>query len=157
MYKTASMRIDDLIPRGISNILSLPMITSNSAGPSDISISNIALANQFAGKIETERIETPLVPKSFTLRQNYPNPFNPSTTIEFTIRGEGLQDVALDVFNILGQKVISLVNDQREPADYQIQWNGANKSGQRVASGIYLYRLKVGGAGFKTKKMMLLK
>ncbi|MCH7878325.1 MAG: T9SS type A sorting domain-containing protein [candidate division Zixibacteria bacterium] len=157
LYKTASMRVDELIPRGISDILSLPMVTSSGAVPSDISVSNIALSNQFAGKIETERVNEALVPESFTLHQNYPNPFNPSTTIKFTIRGEGLQDVALDVFNILGQKVITLVDDQRSPADYTIQWNGANKSGQRVASGIYLYRLKVGDVGYKTKKMILLK
>jgi hypothetical protein len=99
------------------------------------------------------------MPRNFVLGQNYPNPFNPSTTIEFTLGAPGStggDQVKLNVYNILGQNVRELFNGYLPAGNHSIVWNGDDDGGQRVASGIYLYRLRV-GAESQTKKMMLLK
>lgn len=97
-----------------------------------------------------------VLPTSFVLRQNYPNPFNPTTTIEFRLDGGGSERVVLDIFNILGQHVATPVDDVLPPGDYRAVWSGADKGGQSVASGVYLYRLRVGSEN-QTRKMLLLK
>ncbi len=98
------------------------------------------------------------VPSSFELTQNYPNPFNPTTTIQYTIRPtEEVGAVTkLEVFNMVGQKVITLVDEAQIPGNYEIQWDGTNSSNQEVASGMYFYRLTRGSES-NAKKMTLLK
>ncbi|VAX27070.1 hypothetical protein MNBD_IGNAVI01-2948 [hydrothermal vent metagenome] len=100
------------------------------------------------------------LPDQFLLEQNYPNPFNPSTTIRYTIPNVGSSfsssmNVKLTIFDILGHKIATLVNEQQGPGNYQVKWNGKDKNDKEVASGIYLYRLKA-GSFISTKKMMLL-
>ena len=92
-------------------------------------------------------------PETFSLRQNYPNPFNPQTTIEFALPEP--VDVKLEVYNVLGQRVITLMDRGLEPAEYQVVWDGRNSEGNQVASGIYFYRLKA-GRFVKTRKMILI-
>ena len=87
--------------------------------------------------------------KKFELSQNYPNPFNPETTIEFTIDKESL--VNLSVYNLLGQKVSTLVNEKLSAGHYKVTFNGKN-----LNSGIYFYKLDT-GSNVKTRKMILLK
>ncbi|MGA9295525.1 MAG: T9SS type A sorting domain-containing protein [Ignavibacteriaceae bacterium] len=89
------------------------------------------------------------LPTSFKLDQNYPNPFNPSTTINFSIPRESM--VSLKIFNILGQEVKTLVNENKAPGNYSIRFNANN-----LSSGIYFYSLKAGSYN-QVKKMMLLK
>ena len=101
------------------------------------------------------------LPESFELNQNFPNPFNPSTTISYTIRSRGNigsepYRTRLDIFNVLGRKVKTLVDKVQSPGTYTIEWRGETDSGSRVASGIYFYRLIL-GTEIQTKKMMLLK
>lgn len=88
------------------------------------------------------------VPTTFGLDQNYPNPFNPSTTIHYQVPKQ--MNVSLRVFNTLGQTVATLVNEQKETGDYQVQWNA------NVPSGVYFYRLQA-GEFMETKKMILTK
>ncbi len=95
-----------------------------------------------------------LVPGSFTLEQNYPNPFNPETKIQYSIPKNG--EVTLSVFNLLGQKVATLVSEKQVAGNYQVKWNGQNDAGRFVASGVYVYKLKAGDF-VQTRKMMLLK
>ena len=84
-----------------------------------------------------------VVPLAYELKQNFPNPFNPKTSIVFTIPVNEL--VRLEVFDILGKKVSTLVNDRMMDAGYyQIDWDGHNMAGVPVASGIYIYRLRAG-------------
>jgi flagellar hook assembly protein FlgD len=71
--------------------------------------------------------------------QNYPNPFRDETTIEFSIAEEG--DVSLEVFDVLGQLVITLADGHREPATYTLGWDGRSANGREVPSGIYVIRL----------------
>ena len=95
-----------------------------------------------------------MVPLDYQLAQNYPNPFNPETTINFEIREMGR--VQLDVYNILGQRVRSLLSGTQDAGRYKMKWDGLNDHGQRVASGVYLYRLQA-GKWHKTRKMVLIK
>jgi hypothetical protein len=94
------------------------------------------------------------VPLDWSLSQNYPNPFNPSTTIRFSLPSSGY--VTLDVYNILGQKVRTLVDENLTAGYKQIFWDGTNQQGQPVSSGIYFYRLKTDSFS-ETKKMVLMK
>ncbi|MCH7690660.1 MAG: M6 family metalloprotease domain-containing protein [candidate division Zixibacteria bacterium] len=101
------------------------------------------------------------LPESFELNQNFPNPFNPSTTISYTIKSRGsigseLYRTQLDIFNLLGRKVKTLVDKVQSPGSYTVEWQGDTDSGSKVASGIYFYRLIL-GPEMQTKKMMLLK
>jgi hypothetical protein len=89
------------------------------------------------------------LPTDYELAQNYPNPFNPSTIISFSLPSGGIVNV--DVFNILGQQVITLVSEYREAGVHQVEFNGAN-----FPSGIYFYRLQHSG-GTATRKMTLVK
>jgi len=92
---------------------------------------------------------TPGVVTSYDLNQNYPNPFNPETKITYSISQPGL--VKLSVYNVLGQKVADLVNEQKAPATYHVTWNAKD-----MASGVYFYRIEAGDFS-KTMKMMLLR
>jgi minor extracellular serine protease Vpr len=94
------------------------------------------------------------VPIAFDLEQNYPNPFNPTTRIGYTVGDRGL--VTLEVFDLLGRNVATLVNETQAAGSYQITWNGRNGANMPVTSGVYFYRLKSGGLT-KTNRMVLLK
>jgi hypothetical protein len=94
------------------------------------------------------------VPTKFALSNAYPNPFNPSTTIKFDI--SKASNVKLSVFNILGQKIITLVNNNMKAGSYNVVWDGKDGLGKTVSSGIYLYRLESGSFS-ATKKMILMK
>lgn len=94
------------------------------------------------------------IPDGYTVSSNYPNPFNPSTTIEYTLPQR--TTVKLDVFNVLGQKIQTLVNTEQPAGTYQVLWDGTDTDGRRVATGMYLYRLKT-DEFIMSKKMMMLK
>jgi hypothetical protein len=86
---------------------------------------------------------------------NYPNPFNPKTTISYQLDKAGIVD--LSIYNSLGQKLRTLVNKKYQLAsEYSVVWNGQNESGEKIASGIYFYKLQV-GSRLITKKMVLMK
>jgi hypothetical protein len=98
------------------------------------------------------------VPTQFSLGQNYPNPFNPSTTIPVTL--ENSADVNLQIFNILGQQVVTLYQGKKTAGEHQFSWNGQNSAGKLVQSGIYFYRLQIKdtkGQRILTRKMILSK
>jgi hypothetical protein len=90
-----------------------------------------------------------------TLAQNYPNPFNPVTTIKFSLKER--VHVSLKVYNVAGQLVQTLLDEEREAGAYaDIKWSGLNARGEEVASGVYFYKL-VTKEFAETKKMVLLK
>ena len=98
----------------------------------------------------TENDDTP---ESFSLFQNYPNPFNPSTVIPFSINEAGF--VELSLFNMLGQKVRTLINGYCTAGKQSVIWNGLDDEGKNAGSGIYIYRLKQGNFA-ETRKLLLL-
>jgi hypothetical protein len=97
----------------------------------------------------------------FNLSQNYPNPFNFITTIPFTVHGKqktvnSSLPTTLFIYNVLGQKVKTLVDQNKSPGNYTVIWDGRDDSGDEVSSGVYLYQLKSGNQQ-KTKKLLYLK
>lgn len=100
---------------------------------------------------ETENAECLL---KFNLFQNYPNPFNPITQINFNLPKES--HVKLEIYNLIGQKVATIVDRQLLAGKHHVEWNGANSRGKFVPSGIYFYRIQVGEFE-EVKKMVILK
>jgi flagellar hook assembly protein FlgD len=92
--------------------------------------------------------------KSTYLHNNYPNPFNPETSINFDLAGTS--NVELSVYNILGQKVTTLVNEVRGPGKHTAIWSGLDENDMAVSSGVYFYKLQAGTYTY-TKKMILMK
>jgi flagellar hook assembly protein FlgD len=98
------------------------------------------------------------IPSTFILYQNYPNPFNPSTRIEFELpdrQGCGA-NVLIQVFNVVGEKIKTLVSGFYAGGRYGVTWDGTNDRGQKVSSGTYYYRM-ISGDYVSGKKMILLK
>ena len=93
-----------------------------------------------------------LLPQEFALHNNYPNPFNPITNIRYDI--PEVSDVRIDIYNINGQRVRTLVSREHQPGRYKIQWNATNEFGSPVASGMYIY--KIHAKDFTSVKKLLL-
>ncbi len=81
-------------------------------------------------------------PLQFSLEQNYPNPFNPETNIRYQIGQQSL--VTLEIYNVLGKRVRTLINEVQDPGAHSVQWDGLDDSGHSVSSGVYIYILKAG-------------
>jgi len=94
------------------------------------------------------------VPTVYSINQNFPNPFNPTTTIEYSIPQAG--NVNLVIYNMAGQKVRTLVNENQPAAYKKVVWDGRNDMGETVGAGMYFYKL-VSGNFTKIQKMTLIK
>ena len=94
------------------------------------------------------------MPEKFTLFQNFPNPFNLATNISFYLSEKS--QVKLVIYNVLGERVRTLINGSLDAGSHSITWDGKNETGSVVASGIYFYKLNAGDQ-VMTKKMNLLK
>lgn len=103
--------------------------------------------------IEAKEISI-ISPEDYVLEQNYPNPFNPSTSIRFNLPVD--KNITLKIYDILGNEVASLLNDDFKKGAYEITWDGTNNSGAKVASGTYIAELRFGNFA-KSIKMTLLK
>ena len=97
---------------------------------------------------------TSSLPSDFVLHHNYPNPFNPSTTIEFGVPSPSR--VTIEVFNVLGAKVRTLVDEVESAGFYRIEWGGTDDTGRPVPTGVYLCRMRAGSA-VHVRKMLLMK
>ena len=89
------------------------------------------------------------IPLTYSLAQNYPNPFNPSTKINFSIPKQG--NVSLKIYDVLGKEVMTLLNETKQPGNYEVVFNGTN-----LSSGAYFYRLESGEFS-DIKRMILIK
>ncbi len=114
---------------------------------------NIETSPSNVATITVSTDETDILVPPF-LVSAYPNPFNPETTIFYSIPQKG--EIEIDVFNIKGQKVRTLINEQQEAGQHSVVWNGRDVANKACSSGIYFYRLK-NGSYSKTRKMILLK
>jgi hypothetical protein len=118
------------------------------------------IARNGLSRIVLQAGNTGVIPREFALLQNYPNPFNPSTTITFALPSAA--GVNVEVFNVLGQRIATLVNnEQRKAGFHTVEWNGTGTEGLTVGSGVYFVRFSAnGGAGIvftDVRKMMLMK
>lgn len=98
--------------------------------------------------------DNPTIPREIALYNNYPDPFNPVTSITFDLPEK--TNAKLEVYNILGRKVSTLVDDNLDAGKHKITWNGRDDSGKELPTGVYLYKLIVGDREL-TKKMTLIK
>jgi hypothetical protein len=104
----------------------------------------------FNGSFEySDIVEVEIAPSVFSLSQNYPNPFNPTTTIIYQV--PGLSFITLKVYDVLGNEIESLINEEKQAGNYEIEFNATN-----LPSGIYFYKLQAGNF-VETKKMVLMK
>ncbi|SYZ74783.1 exported hypothetical protein [Candidatus Zixiibacteriota bacterium] len=130
-YNLSLIHTQQLIAAGV-----IPLSTPNIMYKPDSTIHNGSLANEFG------------------LAQNRPNPFNPVTTIRYAVPAPG--HVSLEVFDLLGRKVRTLVDDMKSAGIYRIEWDGRDEGNQPVSSGVYFYKLRAGSV-IQTRKMLLLK
>jgi hypothetical protein len=147
------------IASGSGAILTIPVEALNGKfdGTGEISLLNASFDEGVQASLSKEVLSPKAtLPKAYALGQNFPNPFNPSTTIAYDIpEGKEVQ-VRLNIYNIRGQLVRTLVNENKSEGSYQIQWDGTNNHGQSVSSGVYLYRIQAGDFN-QTRKMVILK
>jgi len=129
--------------------------TASGYSPKDTLITRVLEFFYRGSATPVEEEEPSMLPDNFTLEQNYPNPFNPGTTIIYSLSA-GRTQTNLAIFNVLGQKVVTLVDEVQGPGTYTVTWDGSVTGGGRAASGVYFYRLMRGDA-VETKKMVLLK
>jgi len=162
LYSTHPWNNSDLIPTGLSEIIKLPYVARDNISLSGqpFQITEAFVSTGQAKSVSVVGVSEPTnLPDKIALYQNRPNPFNPSTVIDFAIDNSGtagLENVKLQIYNILGQNVTTLIDEPLPTGQYSVTWDGTDDNGSAVASGVYLYRLKIGEAS-KTKKMMLLK
>ena len=97
----------------------------------------------------------PGLPTAFKLYANVPNPFNPETVIRYDLAGKEAMDVRLAIYNVAGQLVRNLVDEQQRLGTYEVVWDGLDESGAVVSTGVYLYRLEVGDQ-VRVRRMTLL-
>jgi len=114
-------------------------------------LSNVIAVKTESMSLDVETDEYAL-PDDFHLAQNYPNPFNPSTRIEFSIPVTA--HVTISIFNTLGQKTATIIDEIKPAGNYSITWDGVDMYGQKVSSGIYIYRIKADNYA-DSKKMAL--
>ncbi|SHK21145.1 DUF5666 domain-containing protein [Rhodothermus profundi] len=108
------------------------------------------------GNASTTNTEAPALPVAFELAPSYPNPFRQQTTIRFTLNGTGPQPVTLEIYNVLGQRVRMLIQMMLPPGLHEVTWDATDETGRPVASGLYLYRLRVGNQ-VQTRSMVLMR
>ena len=109
---------------------------------------------EYSEVVSADEVSGVALPTVFAVEQNYPNPFNPVTIVEYSVPTRAR--VTIDIFNVLGQKVRTLVDEMKSAGSYRAEWNGADDAGQPVSTGIYLYRFRAGDV-VQAKKMLLLK
>lgn len=100
-------------------------------------------------------VDNPIINKVDNQLSNYPNPFNPSTTISFSIRENS--KIILSIYNIKGQKIKTLIDDEIGKGNHSIIWNGVDEAGKPIGSGLYFYKLNVNGKTESVKKCLLVK
>ncbi len=121
-------------------------------GPSSIRSLKVILGTPAYAAGNSEGI--PLVPIAYALEQNFPNPFNPTTTIRYQLSKRSA--VSLEIYDLLGRRVKTLVKGDQVTGSYSVQWRSDNDAGNAVASGVYIYRLRAGDF-VQSRKLLLLR
>jgi hypothetical protein len=142
-----SMEKDIKIVAGAGNVFVIPI-----SGSGTIEMTQAELSDYYGNLLSVTKGEPPILPKSFALHQNYPNPFNASTNITYELPMAAR--VKIEVFNVMGQRVKTLLDREEQAGVHIIEWDGTSESGNDIASGIYLYRLT--SDDFRAEKKMVL-
>ena len=145
---------------GHGTVALIPVTLLNGASATaGVTLSSVIVVNPAAAQLPVEitvsSVKVAALPTAFGLKNNRPNPFNPSTTISYEVPQQA--HIRLTVYNLLGQEVITLVNEVKTAGHYNAVWNGTNARGVGIASGVYLYRITSSTGYTKSKRMTLLK
>jgi len=150
------LNFDDIEPGQIkTSTIPFTILTQNNTDSIDFNVSISSEGWEFWSDSFTVDLLTGIsakktnIPNRYDLSQNYPNPFNPSTTIEFDL--PKTSEVSLKVFNILGEKVATLLSGSLLSGSHSVEWDASN-----LASGVYLYRLQA-GTYVEIRKMVLMR
>lgn len=135
------------------------IIDEDATGATDFEVEGLILSGPGGIEIECEALVSIIdiglpAPTEFSLLQNYPNPFNPTTNIRYDIAEAG--NVNLVIYNMLGQRVRTLVTGRQDVGRYEVMWNGLDDAGQPIATGVYIYHIQAGDYS-KTYKMAFIK
>ena len=152
-----AMKVDGESAEGAGDLVDFKFKTVEIPLPTDFQILEGVLVDLVGGVDLVQNIEIgnlKAIPDDYGLDQNMPNPFNPNTTINYQLPEVGR--VKIVVYNLLGQEVRTLVDENLDAGFHTAVWDGKNALGHQVASGVYMYRLQ-SGSYVKTLRMMLLK
>lgn len=153
-YATLALRIEpDMTYDSIKSALAI--VTAGSLAELNLILDEAYDRYNISTSVDDIDDGEPVLPSSFSLSQNYPNPFNMATSISFELEHEA--HVVIEAYNLLGQKVAVITEGRYSAGKTDINWEGKNKSGKDLASGMYLYRMIVDGKGSDSRKMMILK
>ncbi|MBI1806522.1 MAG: T9SS type A sorting domain-containing protein [Ignavibacteria bacterium] len=150
------------LPTNINMFLqnSLTLTAPQSCDPSPVM--SLRIYKYGARTIDAVTPEKPSLPAAFALHQNFPNPFNPTTTISFDVVKSAVTEIS--VYNMLGQKISTLVSQEYAPGSYTTEWNGLTAQGRPAASGVYYVRMMAkttGASGVEQfsalRKLLLMK
>ncbi len=150
---------------GVNAALFIPYVTSetkNCLQGSNINLNNNSLTvvldassiTTFVSEATPDAVEHLDIPKIFSLSQNYPNPFNPTTTIKYSLIKPSF--VKLDIYNLVGRKVKTLINSYQSAGEHFIVWSATNDLNNTVPSGVYFYQMDAGNVHLQ-KKMILIR
>ena len=145
--------VEGTVPEGATIVQAGVMYIQNSVNTGPVYLDMLKMHRGWT--LATDNQGSALQPEKFRLENNYPNPFNPETTIEFSVPEQS--EVIFKIYNILGEEMYQMQDENLSSGVYRVRWNGMNKFGVQVPSGIYFYQLKAGDSFMQTKKMTLLK
>jgi len=144
-----SMEPDRKIAAGAENIFVVPIY-----GEGVMEMKEVNISDFYGNMLNTTISKGTVLPQKFALHQNYPNPFNATTQISYELPENA--HVKIEIFNIMGQKVVTLLDDEEVAGVHNVEWNGRDQNDNDVASGIYLYRMTTDNSSIE-KKMILMK
>ncbi len=142
-----SMEKDIRIPAGLESVFAIPIDNEG-----EIVMTEAQLSDYYGNLLEVTIDKQGILPSEYSLHQNYPNPFNPNTTIFYELPAPS--HVRIEVFNVLGQRVATLLDGREEAGIHSVQWDSRSESGSKVSSGIYFYRIT--SDDFTAEKKMVL-
>jgi len=149
-----------------NSITAGPNFTITSTGDVILSAETIAVIPQFfvvqGGKLQvvsgappvSVETEDPIIPDEFIVHQNFPNPFNPETEIRFALTKDS--HVLINIYNTLGQQIGTLIDTQYAAGFHSMRWDGKDRNGRPVSSGVYLYQIQAGEFS-QVRKMSLIR
>jgi hypothetical protein len=153
MYKVPYHHIEDYMhTAGVELITGTWTIVAND-GKYDVHAENGPFTLTIDGS-KLEISDSDIIPETFALYANYPNPFNPTTTISYDLPKRS--QVTLDIYDILGKQIKTLVNQSQDVGNKIAVWDGTDNLGRQVSAGVYLYQIQAGEFS-QTRKMLLLK
>ena len=158
----STFQFDDLASGESTDSYNIIVATNDNCGAGTSIVINANIASggavywedSFALTMEALNISQDNIPARYSLGEAYPNPFNPATTISYEIPND--EYVSIDIYNLMGGHIKSLVSMNQNPGYKTIEWNATNDYGQLVSAGMYIYTIQA-GEFMATKKMVLLK